>query len=64
MNYITEYKQGRKKNFYLRNNGDFYMLDKITKSVGYSLVAGSQEKVMKYIEENGFTEVQLIAVPF
>lgn len=63
MTYMTEYRQGRKKNFFLRNDGDFYMLDKITKSVGYSLVAGSEEKVMKYIEDNGFTEVQLIAIP-
>lgn len=63
MKYITEYKQGRKKNFYLRNDGDFYMLDRITKSVGYTLVAGSLEKVMEYIEENNFKAVQLIAIP-
>lgn len=62
MKYMTEYKQGRKKNFYLRNEGDFYMLDKITKSVGYTLVAGELEKVMKYIEENNFKEVGLIAI--
>ena len=62
MEYITEYRQGRKKNFFLRNDGDFYVLDKITKSVGYSLVAGTEEKVMNYIKDNGFTEVQLIAV--
>lgn len=63
MKYMTEYKQGRKKNFFLRNDGEFYMLDKITKSVGYTLVAGSEEKVMKYIEKNNFTEVGVIAIP-
>lgn len=63
MRYMTEYKQGRKKNFYLRNDGDFYMLDKITKSVGYTLVAGTEENVMKYIKEHNFKEVQLIAIP-
>lgn len=63
MKYMTEYKQGRKKNFFLRNDGEFYMLDKITKSVGYTLVAGSEKKVMKYIEKNNFTEVGVIAIP-
>lgn len=58
---IREYKQGKKKNFFLRENNGTYFLEKITKACGFTVKAGSEKEVMKYIEENGFQFVGLIA---
>ena len=58
---IREYKQGKKKNFFLRENNGTYFLEKITKACGFTVKAGSEKEVMEYIEENGFQFVGLIA---
>lgn len=58
---IREYKQGRKKNFFLRENNGTYYLEKITKACGFTVAAGSEKEVLKYISENGFQFVGLIA---
>lgn len=60
--YITEYKQGRKKNFYLRENNGVYFLEKITKSCGFTLIAGTEREVENYISDNGFKLVGLIRI--
>lgn len=60
---IEEYKQGRKRNFYLRQNEGVYFLEKITKSCSFTLKAGPEEEVKKYIEDNGFELVGVIATP-
>lgn len=60
--YMTEYRQGRKKNFFLRDENGTYFLDKITKGCGFTVICGSEEKVMNYINDNGFTEVGLIRI--
>ena len=59
---MSEYKQGRKRNFFLRDNNGEYFLEKITKSCGYTIKAGTEDEVMDYINENGFTFVGLVAV--
>ena len=58
---IREYKQGRKKNFFLRENEGTYFLEKITKACSFTVKAGEEKEVMQYIEDNGFTLVKLIA---
>lgn len=59
--YIREYKQGRQKNFFLRENNGTYYLEKITKACGFTVKCGTEAEVMKYIEENNFKFVSLIA---
>lgn len=51
---VREYKQGRKKNFFLRENNGIYFLEKITKACGFTVKAGTQKEVLQYIKENGF----------
>ena len=58
---VREYKQGRKKNFYLRENDGTYFFEKITKACGFTIKAGNEQEVMDYIENNGFQFVGLIA---
>ncbi len=60
--YVTEYRQGRKKNFFLRENNGTYFLEKITKACGFTLIAGSEKEVTEYIKANGFEVVGLIRV--
>lgn len=57
---IAEYKQGRKKNFFLRENEGVYYLEKITKACGFTLKAGTEKEVKKYINDNGFDLVRVI----
>lgn len=57
---IAEYKQGRNKNFFLRENGGVYYLEKITKACGFTLKAGTEKEVEKYINDNGFDLVRVI----
>ena len=58
---VREYKQGRQKNFFLRENNGTYFLEKITKGCGFTVKAGTEKEVMDYIESNGFQMVGLIA---
>lgn len=60
--YVTEYRQGRKKNFFLRENNGTYFFEKITKACGFTLIAGSEKEVTEYIKVNGFEAVGLIRV--
>lgn len=60
--YVTEYRQGRKKNFFLRENNGTYFLEKITKACGFTLIAGTEKEVTEYIKANGFETVGLIRV--
>lgn len=57
---VKEYKQGRKKNFFLRENNGTYFLEKITKACGFTVKAGTLEEVNKYIKSNGFELVGLV----
>ena len=57
---VKEYKQGRKKNFFLRENNGTYFLEKITKACGFTVKAGNFEEVNTYINANGFELVRLI----
>lgn len=57
---IAEYKQGRNKNFFLRENEGVYYLEKITKACGFTLKAGTAKEVEKYINDNGFKLVRVI----
>lgn len=57
---IAEYKQGRNKNFFLRENEGVYYLEKITKACGFTLKAGTEKEVKKYINDNGFDLVRVI----
>ena len=57
---VKEYKQGRKKNFFLRENNGTYFLEKITKACGFTIKAGTYEEVTNYIKANGFELVGLI----
>lgn len=58
---VTEYKQGRKKNFFLRENEGTFFMEKITKSCGFTVFAGNEDEMNKYIEDNGFQPVGIIA---
>lgn len=57
---VKEYKLGRKKNFFLRENNGTYFLEKITKACGFTIKAGSYEEVNNYINSNGYKLVGLI----
>lgn len=57
---IAEYKQGRNKNFFLTENEGVYYLEKITKACGFTLKAGTEKEVKKYINDNGFDLVRVI----
>lgn len=57
---VKEYKQGRKKNFFLRENNGTYFLEKITKACGFTVKAGSLEEINNYIKANGFELVGLV----
>ena len=58
---VREYKQGRQKNFFLREHNGTYFLEKITKACGFTVKAGTEEEVTAYIENNNFKFVGLIA---
>lgn len=57
---VREYRQGRQKNFFLRENNGTYFLEKITNSCGFTVKAGSEKEVMDYIENNSFRLVGFI----
>lgn len=58
---VREYKQGRQKNFFVREYNGTYFLEKITKACGFTIKAGTEKEVYDYIESNGFQFVGLIA---
>lgn len=57
---VKEYKQGRKKNFFLREHNGMYFLEKITKACGFTIKAGTLEEVNEYMNDNGFTFIGLV----
>lgn len=59
--YATHYKKGN-SNFFLRNNEDFYYLDKVTKGCSAAVAAGTEEEVLDYIKENKLKQVALLHI--
>lgn len=59
--YVTHYKKGN-SNFFLRNNEDFYHLDKATKGCSATVVAGTEEEVLDYINKNNLKMVELLHI--
>lgn len=59
--YATHYIKG-KSNFFLRNNEDFYHLDKVTKGCTATVVAGTKEDILAYIKENNLKQVALLHI--
>lgn len=59
--YATHYMKG-KSNFFLRNNEDFYHLDKVTKGCTATVVAGTKEDILAYIKENNLKQVALLHI--
>ena len=57
-----EYKQGKKKNFYLRENNGTFFFEKITKACGFTLKAGTEKEVTDYIKANDYEFVGLIVL--
>ena len=57
-----EYKQGEKKNFYLRENNGTFFFEKITKACGFTLKAGTEKEVTDYIKANNYEFVGLIVL--
>lgn len=57
-----EYKKGRKKNFYLRENDGTFFFEKITKACGFTLKAGTEKEVTDYIKANNYEFVGLIVL--
>ncbi len=57
---IREYKQGRQKNFFLRETDGMYFLEKITKACGFTIKCGNEDEIMNFINENGFKFVGLV----
>ena len=51
-----------KSNFFLRNNEDFYHLDKVTKGCTVTVVAGTEEDILAYIKENNLKQVALLHI--
>ncbi len=58
-NIYREYKQGRKRNIYLRENNGTFFLEKITKACGFAIFCGTEQEVEKYISDNGYSFVGL-----
>lgn len=59
--YATHYIKGKSK-FFLRNNEDFYHLDKVTKGCTATVVAGTKEDILAYIKENNLKQVALLHI--
>lgn len=59
--YATHYKKGN-SNFFLRNNEDFYYLDKVTKGCSATVVAGTEEEVLGYINKDNLKMVELLHI--
>lgn len=59
---VREYKQGRQKNFFVREDNGICYLEKITKSCGFTIMCGAEEEVYNYIDNNGYTFVGLVVV--
>ena len=59
---VREYKQGRKRNFFLREHNGTYFFERITKACGCTLKAGTEKEIIDYIEANNFQFVGLIAL--
>ena len=57
-----EYKQGKKKNFYLRENNGTFFFEKITKGCGFTLKAGTEKEITDYIKANNYEFVGLIVL--
>jgi hypothetical protein len=58
---IREYKQGNRKNFFLREHEGIYFFEKITKACGFTIKCGTEAEIMEYINGNGYSLVGLIA---
>ncbi len=58
---VREYKQGNRKNFFLRECNGVYFFEKITKACGFTIKCGDEAEVTEYINANGFKFVGLIA---
>ena len=46
----------------VRNNEDFYHLDKATKGCSATVVAGTEEEVLDYINKNNLKMVELLHI--
>lgn len=57
---VREYKRGREKNIYLRENNGTYFLEKITKACGFTIKAGDESEITEFIDNNGYKFVGLI----
>ena len=57
---VREYKKGRQKNFFVRENEGVYFLEKITKACGFTIMCGTENEVYDFLESNGYTFVGLI----
>lgn len=60
--FAKEYRQGRRTNFFLRENNGTYFLEKNTKACGFTVKAGTYEEVNNYIKANGFEFVGLVRI--
>lgn len=58
---VSEYRKGRERKFFLREHEGTYFLEKITKSCGFTVKAGTEVEIMDYISDNGYKFVGLIA---
>lgn len=57
---VSEYKRGREKKLFVREHEGMYFLEKITKSYGFTIFAGTNEDMEKYLEENNYKFVGLV----
>lgn len=58
--YLREYKQGRKKNFFVRQYDGFVALEKITKSCSFMIKSGSDQEIKDYLKSNNYEFVGLV----
>ena len=59
---VREYKRGREKNIYLRENNGTYFLEKITKACGFTIKAVDESDITEFIDNNGYKFVGLVNV--
>lgn len=57
---VSEYKRGREKKLFVREHEGMYFLEKITKNYGFTIFAGTNEDMEKYLEENNYKFVGLV----
>ena len=61
MNIYAEYKNGRKKNFFVREHNGYYFLERITKAVGCTIYScRSNDEMEKYLNANGYKFIGLV----